>query len=165
MVVKHPYDSAHCHRHSLDVCLTFARSLSLPPVQHQKAQKIDLTQSYPCPCRRRGQLTQIALTEAFGCNRCQQIFVVEEGGYVLEELSTSYRYKRTWRWNGQQWNGISPGGNSYVSIALGVILVLLITGLLLALNSPANSGVVFWAVVLLLLALLPALMVLLAYRR
>jgi hypothetical protein len=150
----------------LDVCLTVAKSLSLLPVQHQKAQKIDLTQSYPCPCRRRGQLTQIALTEAFGCNRCQQIFVVEEGGYVLEELSTSYRYKRTWRWNGHQWDGVSPGfSDSYVSIALVVILVLLITGLLLALNSPTNSGVVFWAVVLLLLALLPALMVLLAYRR
>ncbi|PSB26743.1 hypothetical protein [Stenomitos frigidus] len=135
-------------------------------MQHQKAQKIDLTQSYPCPCRRRGQLTQIALTEAFGCNRCQQIFVVEEGGYVLEELSTSYRYKRTWRWNGHQWNGVSSGfGESYLSIVLGVILVLLIIGFLLALNSSATSGMVFWAVVLLLLALLPALMVLLAYRR
>ena len=85
---------------------------------------------------------------------------------MLEELSTSYRYKRTWRWNGHQWNGVSSGfGDNYLSIALGVILVLLITGLLLALNSPTNSGVVFWAVVLLLLALLPALMVLLAYRR
>ncbi|XGV95089.1 MAG: hypothetical protein ACAF41_20370 [Leptolyngbya sp. BL-A-14] len=135
-------------------------------MQPQKAQKIDLTQNYPCPCRRRGQLTQIALTEAFGCNRCQQIFVVEEGGYVLEELSTSYRYKRTWRWNGHQWNGVQSGvSDSYLSIVLGVILVLLITGLLLALNSPTGSGVVFWAVVLLLLALLPALMVLLAYRR
>ena len=135
-------------------------------MQHPKAQKIDLTQNYPCPCRRRGQLTQIALTEAFGCNRCQQIFVVEEGGYILEELSTSYRYKRTWRWNGHQWNGASSGfGESYLSIVLGVILVLLIIGFLLAFNSPANSGMVFWAVVLLLLALLPALMVLLAYRR
>ena len=135
-------------------------------MQHQKAQKIDLTQNYPCPCRRRGQLTQIALTEAFGCNRCQQIFVVEEGGYVLEELSTSYRYKRTWRWNGHQWNGASSGfGESYLSIVLGVILVLLIIGFFLAFNSPTHSGMVFWAVVLLLLALLPALMVLLAYRR
>ncbi len=135
-------------------------------MQHQKAQKIDLTQNYPCPCRRRGQLTQIALTEAFGCNRCQQIFVVEEGGYVLEELSTSHRYKRTWRWNGHQWNGATSGfGESYLSIVLGVILVLLIIGFLLALNASANAGMVFWAVVLLLLALLPALMVLLAYRR
>lgn len=138
----------------------------LLPVQPQKAQKIDLAQSYPCPCRRRGQLTQIALTEAFGCDRCQQIFVVDEGGYLLEELSTSYRYKRTWRWNGQQWQGASSGfGDSYLSIALGIVLTMLIVGLLLALGSPGSSGPMFWVIVLLLLALLPALMVLLAYRR
>ncbi|XHX80623.1 MAG: hypothetical protein RBJ76_12050 [Stenomitos frigidus ULC029] len=135
-------------------------------MQPQKAQKIDLTQSYPCPCRRRGQLTQIALTEAFGCNRCQQIFVVEQDGYVLEELSTSYRYKRTWRWNGYQWQSASSGfGESSLSIALGIVLTILIIGLLLALGSPSSSGLMFWAIVLLLLALLPALMVLLAYRR
>jgi hypothetical protein len=138
----------------------------LLPVQPQKAQKIDLAQSYPCPCRRRGQLTQIALTEAFGCNRCQQIFVVEEGGYVLEELSTSYRHKRAWRWNGHQWQGVSSGfGDSYLSIALGIVLTMLIIGLLLTLGSPGNSGPMFWVIVLLLLALLPTLMVLLAYRR
>jgi hypothetical protein len=138
----------------------------LLPVQPQKAQKIDLAQSYPCPCRRRGQLTQIALTEAFGCNRCQQIFVVEGGGYVLEELSTSYRHKRAWRWNGHQWQGASSGfGDSYLSIALGIVLTMLIIGLLLTLGSPGNSGPMFWVIVLLLLALLPTLMVLLAYRR
>lgn len=135
-------------------------------MQPQKAQKIDLTQEYICPCRRRGRLTQIALTEAFGCNRCQQIFVVEDSGYVLEQLSTSYPYKRAWRWNGHQWLVANSGlGESYLPVAMGVILVMLSIGLPLALRSPSNSNIVLWAIVLLLLALLPALMVLLAYRR
>lgn len=135
-------------------------------MQPQKAQKIDLTQEYPCPCRRRGRLTQITLTEAFGCNRCQQIFVVEDSGYILEQLSTSYPYKRAWRWTGHQWSVANPGlSESYLPIALGVILVMLSIGLPLALNASSNSGIFLWALVLLLLALIPALMVLLAYRR
>lgn len=136
------------------------------PVQPHKAQKIDLAQEYPCPCRRRGRLTPIALTEAFGCTRCQQIFVVEESGYVLEQLSTNYPYKRAWRWTGHQWNtATSALGENYLPIALGITLVLLSIWLPLALHSPQNSGILLWAIVALLLAILPALMVLLAYRR
>ncbi|MCL6432648.1 MAG: hypothetical protein K6T90_00290 [Leptolyngbyaceae cyanobacterium HOT.MB2.61] len=135
-------------------------------MQPQKVHKIDLTQEYPCPCRRRGRLTQIALTEAFGCSRCQQIFVVEDSGHVLEQLSTSYPYKRAWRWNGHQWSVANPGlGSSYLPVAMGILLMMLIIGLPLALRSPSNSNIILWAIVLLLLALLPALMVLLAYRR
>lgn len=138
----------------------------MPPVQPQKTQKIDLSQDYPCPCRRRGHLTPIALTEAFGCNRCQKIFVVEEGGYVLEELSSSYPYKRAWRWTGHQWGVANPGlGESYLPIALCITLVLLIIWLPLALTSSPKASVLLWAIVALLVAVLPALMVLLAYRR
>lgn len=135
-------------------------------MQPHKAHKIDLAQDYPCPCRRRGRLTPIALTEAFGCNRCQQIFVVEESGYVLEQLSTSYPYKRSWRWSGHQWNTASSGlSESYLPVALGIVLVLLSIWLPLALHSPQNSGFFLWAIVAFLLAVLPALMLLLAYRR
>lgn len=134
-------------------------------MQPQKAHKIELNIDYPCPCRRRGQLTPITLTEAFGCNRCQQIFVVEEGGYVIEQLSTSYPYKRSWRWTGHQWNVVHPGlGGNYLPLALGVLLVLLIW-LLVALRNPSGVGIVLWVIVALLLAVLPALMVWLAYRR
>lgn len=83
---------------------------------------------------------------------------------MLEELSTSYRSKRTWRWNGHQWQSASARGESYLSIALGLTLLLLTLGLLLALGSATSSWLPFWAIVL-LLALLPALMALLAYRR
>ncbi|UIE39631.1 hypothetical protein KIK02_08770 [Leptodesmis sichuanensis A121] len=136
------------------------------PVQPQKSQKIDLTQDYPCPCRRRGRLSPIALTEAFGCNRCQQIFVVDETGQVLEQLSGSYPYKRAWRWNGHQWNPAHAGlGESYLPVALGITLIMLIIWLPLALNAKSSSSGIVLIVGVLLLAVLPALMVLLAYRR
>jgi len=138
----------------------------VPPVHSQKSQKIDLTQDYPCPCRRKGRLTPIALTEAFGCSRCQQIFVVEDNGHVLEQLSGSYPYKKAWRWNGHQWNATSPGlGDSYLPVALGITLIMLIIWLPLALNSKSNSSLIVLIAGVLLLAVLPALMVLLAYRR
>ncbi len=90
----------------------------------QKAQKIDLNGDYPCPCRRKGQLVPIALTEAFGCDRCQQIFVVDESGYCLEQLATHYPYKQAWHWTGHQWNRASPGLKAhYLPMALGMLLV------------------------------------------
>jgi hypothetical protein len=119
-------------------------------VQSQKAHKIDLTIDYPCPCHRRGRLKPIALTEAFGCNRCQRLFVVQENGYFIEELPTTYSYKRTWRWTGHQWSIVSPslsrGYLPLTMIGLGVVIVLLIAT---QATSPA-----FWAIALLALLLL-----------
>jgi len=89
--------------------------------------------------------------------------VVEEGGYVIEQLSTTYPYKRSWRWTGHQWNVVHPGlGDSYLPLALGILLVLLSIWLPVALN---GGGGILLVVVALLLAVLPALMVWLAYRR
>lgn len=132
-----------------------------------KAQKIDLNTEYPCPCpRRRGRLIPIVLTEAMGCDRCQQIFVLEENGYVLEQLSTTYPYKRAWCWTGSRWNTAHKGiGGSYLALALGIILVLLIVWLPLALVANTGSSIIIWALLAVLLAVLPALMVWLAYRR
>ncbi|MFW6264311.1 MAG: hypothetical protein ACOC3E_02190 [Cyanobacteriota bacterium] len=131
-----------------------------------KPQKIDFNSEYPCPCRRRGNLKPITLTEAFGCDRCQQIFVVEENTQVIEQLSTTYPYKRAWRWTGSRWIPARTGlGESYLPIALGIILVLLIIWLPLALHSPSGLNIIFWAILAVLLAILPALMVWLAYRR
>ncbi|MEQ9357386.1 hypothetical protein [Coleofasciculus chthonoplastes] len=135
----------------------------MPP---QKTQKIDLSKEYPCPCRRRGCLVPITLTEAFGCNRCQQIFVLEENGLIIEQLSTTYPYKKTWRWTGHRW--VSTQGNlgeSYLPVALLIVLVLLIVWLPLALQSPTGPSIILWALLAVILAVLPALMVWLAYRR
>lgn len=141
--------------------------LLLVAVQAQKGKKIDLSSEYPCPCRRRGRIVPIILTEAFGCDRCQQLFVVEDKGYLLEQLSTTYPYKRSWRWVGGRWVVAQPRfGQTYLPIALGIILVLLIVWLPLALRSSNTStNILLWAMVAVLLAVLPALMVWLTYRR
>jgi hypothetical protein len=135
-------------------------------VQPQKPDKIDLNKEYACPCRRNGQLIPITLTEAFGCDRCQQIFVVEDNGYVLEQLSTTYPYKRAWRWKGNNWQIVQPRlGQNYLPIALSIIFVLVIIWLPLALRLANSSNIIAWAIVALLLVILPALMVWLTYRR
>ena len=135
-------------------------------VQPQKPEKIDFNNEYPCPCRRRGRLIPITLTEAFGCERCQQIFVVEDSARVLEQLSTTYPYKRAWRWTGNGWKVVHPRlGESYLPVALGIIFVLVIIWLPLALRLASGSGIIAWALVAVLLAILPALMVWLTYRR
>jgi hypothetical protein len=135
-------------------------------VPSQKPEKIDLNTDYTCPCRRRGRLIPITLTEAFGCDRCQQIFVVEDNGYVLEQISTTYPYKRAWCWTGKSWYVIQPRlGESYLPIALGIIFVLVIIWLPLALRLANSSSIIAWAIVAVLLAILPAIMVWLTYRR
>jgi hypothetical protein len=106
----------------------------------------------------------ILLTEAFGCDRCSQIFVVDEKEQVIEQLAVSYPYKRSWRWNGHRWLATHPVGDSYLPIALGIIIVLLIVWLPLALQSSSSVSMILAAIAV-LLAILPALMVWLAYRR
>ncbi|WP_016952583.1 hypothetical protein [Anabaena sp. PCC 7108] len=130
----------------------------------QKPEKIDLNTEYICPCRRRGQLIPITLTDAFGCDRCQQIFVVEDNGHVLEKLSPTYPYKQAWRWTGNSWRIVQPRWReNYWPIALGIIFVLVIIWLLLARLANVPS-IVVW-VITLLLAIPPVIMVWLTYRR
>lgn len=137
----------------------------IAPVPSQKSQKIDLNNEYPCPCRRRGSLIPIALTDAFGCNRCQQIFVVEETGYVIEQLSTSYPYKKAYRWTGHRWSTANSSfGEYYLPIAMGMIFVLLVVWLPIALRAP--KSVTFVLVLLaVIIASLPSLWFWLAHRR
>jgi hypothetical protein len=84
------------------------------PSQHQQA--IDLHQEYPCPCHVNGKLQQIVLTEALGCHRCQRIFVVQTDGCTIEELATTYPYKRRYAWNGTRWQMVRsfPGNNFWI---------------------------------------------------
>lgn len=132
----------------------------------QKSVKIDLNSEYPCPCRRRGHLLPITLTEAFGCDRCQQIFVADENGQTIEQLSSTYPYKRAWRWTGYRWIAAHRGlGENYLPVMLGISLILLIIWLPLALQSPSGLSMIFWTAIAVFLVILPALVFWLAYRR
>ncbi len=129
-----------------------------------KTIKVDLNNDYPCPCRRRSKLQPIVLTEAFGCDRCQQIFVLDEKGQVIEQLSSSYPYKRAWRWSGYRWIPLRPGlGQSSFPFFMGMMTMMLTVGLMLAWRS--QISLLLWTILALLLVVLPAVIFWLVYRR
>jgi hypothetical protein len=71
-------------------------------VHIHKPQKIDLEQIYPCPCpRKRGKLKPIALTDAFGCDRCSLLFELENDGYSLLQVGGIDSQRHTWQWIGK----------------------------------------------------------------
>ncbi|MDA0866724.1 MAG: hypothetical protein O2890_09950 [Cyanobacteria bacterium] len=43
------------------------------------------------------------MTEAFGCDDCQQIFVAKQAGQRLAPLASHAPESRMWYWTGQQW--------------------------------------------------------------
>ena len=131
-----------------------------------KFLKLDLHSEYPCPCPKRGRLLPILLTEAFGCDRCQQIFAVEDNGQLLEQLSSSHAYRRAWRWTGHRWIAAHQGRTAtYLPILMGILLVLLVVWLPVVLHSPASLSMIFWIGMALLLMLLPLLASWLTHRR
>jgi hypothetical protein len=107
-------------------------------------------------------LLPIALTEALGCDRCQRIFVVDEKGQTIEELSTTYPYKRAWRWTGYRWITARKSiGYGYLRLVTGIFILLSGISLLLALHS---SNLVFVAVLGLVVVMMLILIFWLAYR-
>lgn len=124
-----------------------------------KTQKIDLSLEYPCPCRRKGNLKPIVLTEALGCDRCQQIFVVKKDGHEIEQLSAIYQNK-SWQWTGNRWkNAYARWKQRYLLtiafLALGsTILVTLAWPLVLrwlSSQSIISSAALFLIVIILLI--------------
>lgn len=109
----------------------------------------------------------IVLTDAFGCDRCQQIFVVRDDGYVLEQLSSHYPYKRAWRWTGQQWRlDRSAISTSYVPLMMVVLFGLMVLILLMAtLQLPAGTQVAVRLLAAFTVSLLLVFMFWLASRR
>lgn len=136
-------------------------------VRSYKSQKVDLNADYPCPCRRRGRIVPITLTEAFGCDRCQQIFVVRDDGYVIEQLSTHYPYKRAWRWTGHQWRlERSVFSTSYLPLLTVILFGIMVFILLLAtLQTPSGSQVSIRLIAALTVSLLLVFMFWIAARR
>ena len=96
----------------------------------QEPTKFDLSNDCPYPCRRRGFLFAV--------------FVKEDRG-AIEQLSSSYLYKRSWRWTDYCcWLRMRPSWEySYLRIISGMIAVLSIGWLWLALRSlPSLSMVI-----------------------
>ena len=132
-----------------------------------KIHKIDLTSEYPCPCRRNGSLKPIVLTEALGCDRCQQIFAVKKDGQVIEQLSSIYQ-KKTWRWTGNRWkHAYARWSQSYLSIMLillfivSVTIVMILPQVLRWLNA---QSIISWIVVSLFFMMVLILSLFVIYR-
>lgn len=136
-------------------------------MRSHKVQKIDLSSEYPCPCRRKGHLKPIVLTEALGCDRCQQIFVVKKDGQVIEQLSSLYQ-KKSWRWTGNRWKNVyARWTQSYFSMmlillsSLTILMAVILPSLLHWLNV---QSIISWIVVFLFLIILLTLSLFLVYR-
>lgn len=96
----------------------------------------------------------IVLTDAFGCDRCQQIFVVHESGDSIEQLSAAYPQKKVWRWTGHQWSvARSTLGQDFLPLALMALLGLVIVLLIATLNAQVGLRVGVVAVLFAMLAL------------
>ena len=131
----------------------------------KKTVKIDLNCEYPCPCRRKGRLLPIILTEAMGCDRCQQIFVVRDEEECIEQLTPSYPYKKKWQWNGKIWMLTQkPWQESYFYLTLSCFFasILISIPLLITLNGGVKliSGIILGLILILL-----CISLWLAYRR
>lgn len=132
-----------------------------------KVHKIDLTSEYPCPCRRNGKLKPIILTEALGCDRCQQIFAVKKDGEVIEQLASIYQ-KKSWRWAGNRWqNTYTRWTQNYLSMlllllfAMSFVLVVILPQVLRWLNA---QSMISWIAVLSFLVMLLVLSLFVIYR-
>ncbi|PSB02553.1 hypothetical protein [Merismopedia glauca] len=118
-----------------------------------KPEKIDISGEYPCPCGRKGLLVPITLTEAFGCDRCHQIFAVEEDGYGIEQLSSHYPSKRCWRWIGDRWH-ITRTKTDSLPLLLVISTAVIIIGFSMVLSSSGIMNVLLWGIVLLVILVL-----------
>ncbi len=115
-------------------------------MQIPKIQKIDQQQIYPCPCRKRAKLQPITLTDAFGCDRCPLIFVVEDSGNSLVQLGGIDPHRRVWQWNGIKWLArremtkyqieVMPMQLLLLSVTLMLLLLLLSLNMELAMGLP-----------------------------
>lgn len=129
-----------------------------------KKYQLNLNNEYPCPCCQ-GKLKPIILTEALGCDRCQKIFVVEQNQGFIEQLSPVYPYKKRWQWTGKRWQLINQNlAHSYLSIASVMMVIFLLICLPLALHSPVGLSIIFWALIAVVLTIIPALIVWLSHR-
>ncbi|NJK41224.1 MAG: hypothetical protein HC934_07480 [Acaryochloridaceae cyanobacterium SU_2_1] len=91
---------------------------------------LDYEHRYQCPICSQGQLSPLALMEAFGCDSCRHIFTsnLPEQSICLADVAQPL----SWRWTGKGWR---PAHHPELDFSLGVWLLsvgltLLPTGLI-----------------------------------
>jgi hypothetical protein len=106
------------------------------------------------------------LTEAFGCDRCPQMFGLDSSRTELILLTSPYPDPPCWRWNGRRWLPASIRGQvEIISLVILALLICTIIGLAFTLNLSPERATLIWMFAVLTLAVLPAVLVWLASRR
>ncbi len=83
----------------------------IPKRKSAKSEPIRLSYqgTYTCPVCRHGELSAIALMDAFGCDFCRHIFTANLEKQVLKMADSSLPL--SWHWNGRAWKGAHRAGD------------------------------------------------------
>jgi hypothetical protein len=104
--------------------------------------------------------------EAFGCDRCPQMFATNPTRTELILLTSSYPDPPRWTWDGHRWQPATIRGRIEVFALLALTLLLLaIVGLAFTLDLSLGRATLVWMFTVLTLAVSPAVLVWLASRR
>jgi len=89
---------------------------SLPPSPEWRP--LTYQETYLCPVCRHGQITAIALMDAFACDFCRHIFTANltEQSLRVEDSAQPM----TWRWNGHRWKPLRQVEVELVAVLWGV---------------------------------------------
>lgn len=113
------------------MCVIFGyKTLVRLPVHAREKQLLDTEQAYPCPSCKHGELIPITLTDAWGCDRCKQIFELRPQPNTIGKVSTPYPRQRTWHWNGQKWQPTRNRAKSNVTDTYSWVKIIFLPGLL-----------------------------------
>lgn len=90
----------------------------------RESRPLTLQDHYPCPICQYGQLSEMALMDAFGCDFCRHIFSAQLPDQRVQVVDSAQAI--SWRWNGRRWQPLIDT-NPNVTIALWLISAVLVT--------------------------------------
>jgi hypothetical protein len=93
-----------------------------PPQNCDSKVTLNYQGIYPCPICRHGQISELALMDAFACNFCRHIFTADLPSQSLRVEDSSQIF--SWRWLGDRWLPVRPNTTSLGwAVWLGVLLL------------------------------------------
>jgi hypothetical protein len=93
------------------------------------------------------------------------MFVIEENGHIIEQLSSTYPYKKAWRWTGYCWIATHKGmGEGVLPIILGMLSALMVLVIRLAVIPASIVSMIPWILMSIFLVTLIGLILWFVYR-
>lgn len=88
-------------------------------------RSLNYEETYVCPVCRHGQISSLALMDAFACNFCRHIFTADLRDQSVRVEDSSQ--PMTWRWNGLTWQALHQVDVDLAIVIwlVGAVLVLL----------------------------------------